>query len=298
MWTDLVGIFARPLAGALAFFYGLTHDYAAAIALLTLAVMLVLFPLTLKGTRSMLAIQRLQPEMKKLQDLHKGDRVKLNEELTQLYRDNKINPLGGCFPLLAQLPVFLLLYAVIHGLTNSTKGRPDPQYLDPGSELYQDLLRDNGRMLSLGFDLAEKAWDNHPSLAVAAPYYLLIVLMVAVQYWSTHITLKRSMSDNSSPQAAMMIKVQKFLPFVFGIFAVNFVAGLVLYWLISALFRVGQTAAIYRFDPQLRSTVAAAKKEASEMIARDSKPARANGTSIKKKATSSSSKSKKKRKGR
>src|SRR4051794_28458187 len=101
------------LARILSFFYDLVPNYAAAIALLTIVVMIVLLPLTLKGTRSMLAMQRLSPEIRKLQERHKNDRQKLNEEMMKLYKDNKINPLGGCFPLLLQFPVFIILYRVI-----------------------------------------------------------------------------------------------------------------------------------------------------------------------------------------
>ena len=122
----------------------LVPNYAIAIALLTLAVMIVLTPLTLKGTRSMMIMQALQPEMKKIQAQYKDDRQKLNEELLKFYKENNINPLGGCLPLLIQLPVFLILYRV---------DRRPRRYIPPGgrrrssrststtsSELYQSLL--------------------------------------------------------------------------------------------------------------------------------------------------------------
>src|SRR6478735_8554969 len=110
--------FFAPFAQALAFFYSLIPNYAIAIAMLTLAVMIVLTPLTLKGTRSMMIMQSMQPEMKKIQAQYKDDRQKLNEELLKFYRENNINPLGGCLPLLVQLPVFIILYQVLRGLTN------------------------------------------------------------------------------------------------------------------------------------------------------------------------------------
>src|SRR5947199_8408620 len=112
--------FFAPLAEALAFFYQLVPNYGIAIAMLTLAVMIVLTPLTLKGTRSMMVLQALQPEMKKIQAQYKDDRQKLNEELLKFYKENNINPLGGCLPLLIQLPVFIILYNVLRGLTRNT----------------------------------------------------------------------------------------------------------------------------------------------------------------------------------
>ena len=77
--------------------------------------MIIVTPLTLKGTRSMMMMQQLQPEMKKIQTQYKDDRQKLNEELLKFYKENNINPLGGCLPLLVQMPVFIVLYQVLRG---------------------------------------------------------------------------------------------------------------------------------------------------------------------------------------
>src|SRR3954468_16624403 len=88
-----------------------------AIVLLTITVRLILFPLTAKQARSMMAMQRVQPELKRLQAKYKNDRQKLNEEMMKFYKENQINPLAGCLPLLLQLPLFIVLYRVIAGLT-------------------------------------------------------------------------------------------------------------------------------------------------------------------------------------
>ena len=109
------GLF-EVIAKTLSVFYDLIPNYAVAIALLTIVVMVVTTPFTLKGTRSMIQMQRLQPEMKKLQIQYKDDRQKLNEELMAFYKENSLNPLGGCLPLLLQTPIFILLYQVIQGL--------------------------------------------------------------------------------------------------------------------------------------------------------------------------------------
>ena len=116
-------------AQILDFFYGLVPNYAAAIIMLTLLVMLITTPLTLKGTRSMIKMQLLQPELKKIQQKHKGgDRNEMNQELMAFYQENELNPLGGCFPLLVQAPVFLLLFRLIQGLTRrGTDGTFDPK---------------------------------------------------------------------------------------------------------------------------------------------------------------------------
>ena len=104
----------------LAYIYSLWNNYAWAITGLTLVIMIALTPLTLKGTRSMMVMQQLQPEMKKIQTRYKDDRQKLNEELLKFYKENDISPLGGCLPLLVQMPVFIVLYAVLRGLTRRT----------------------------------------------------------------------------------------------------------------------------------------------------------------------------------
>src|SRR3954454_4829438 len=101
------------IAQVLEFFYSLVPNYAIAIAMLTLTVMIILTPLTLKGTRSMMMMQIVQPELKKLQAKYKNDRQKLNEEMMKFYKENSINPLGGCLRLLAQTPIFIALYQTL-----------------------------------------------------------------------------------------------------------------------------------------------------------------------------------------
>lgn len=283
--------FAEPFADLLAFFYAPFHSYGLAIILLTLVVMVVLLPLTVKGTRSMLAMQKLSPEIKKLQEKHKNDRQKLSEETMALYRDNKINPLGGCFPLLLQIPVFLILYHVINGLGHKTNGVPDPSFLPPSSEMYKDLVADGGQMVSFGIDLSKSATDAHGTFWAALPFYALILIMVGLQYFQQwQVTSRAPAAD--SPQAQQMRMIQKFFPPIFGIFSINFPAGVVLYWVISSIFRVIQQWAMYRYDPLLKSTVASAKKEAEGFLAENDSPR------AQKKPGNNNRSNKKKRKGK
>ena len=103
----------NAMGAVLAFIYSIVPNLGVAIILLTLVVMLILYPLTAKQARSMIAMQRVQPEIKKLQAKYKGDRQKLNEEMMKFYQENKINPLAGCLPLVVQLPIFFVLYRVL-----------------------------------------------------------------------------------------------------------------------------------------------------------------------------------------
>jgi YidC/Oxa1 family membrane protein insertase len=107
------GAILRFLGAVLNGIYNVIPSYGLAIIVLTLLVRVVLIPLTVKQIRSMSAMQKLQPELKRLQQKYKGDRQKLNEEMMKLYREHGVNPLGGCFPLLMQAPVFIALYSVL-----------------------------------------------------------------------------------------------------------------------------------------------------------------------------------------
>src|SRR5262245_4077248 len=144
------------LAGTLAFFYDLVPNFAVAIVLLTLTVMLVLTPLTLKGTRSMLALQKLQPEMKRIQELHKNDRQAQNEARMAFYNEHKINPITGCLPTFMQFPIFIVMFRVINGLvkhkTVDGVRIGTPSYLSHDSALYHALRDSGGRMKSFGVD--------------------------------------------------------------------------------------------------------------------------------------------------
>ena len=248
------------LASLTAFFYEhVIHDYAAAISLLTLTVMLVLSPLTWKGTRSMLAMQRLQPEIKRLQAKHKNDRQALNEAMMAFYKEHQVNPLSGCLPQLVQFPVLIVMFRVIRGLTDLKDGFP--QYISHSTELAQALHRSAGRMVSLGMDLSKSASGSHGTDAV--PLYILIVLVVVSSFWqSRQMTARNPAAAQANPQMQMMTKV---FPLISGLISFSLPAGVVLYFLVSNLFRIAQQSLMYRLDPALSATV---QKEVREIDAK------------------------------
>lgn len=104
---------AKPLFDVLRFFYSFLNNYGFSIILLTVCIKLIFWPLTHKSYKSMQGMQKLQPEMKRLREKYAGDKQKLNQELMSFYKENKINPLGGCLPILIQIPVFFALYKVL-----------------------------------------------------------------------------------------------------------------------------------------------------------------------------------------
>src|ERR1700692_4244865 len=95
------------------------HNLGLAIILLTCVVMLALFPLTAKQARSMISMQKVQPEIKRLQQKYKNDKQKQNEEILKFYQENKINPLAGCLPLVMQFPIFISLFHVLRGVQSN-----------------------------------------------------------------------------------------------------------------------------------------------------------------------------------
>lgn len=111
--ANLFAVFARGLLYVMRWLESFTHNWGTAIILLTVLVKLVLFPLTYKSTQSMNAMKALQPEIEKLKEKHKGDREKLNVATMQLYQKYKVNPLGGCLPMLLQMPIWFALYAAL-----------------------------------------------------------------------------------------------------------------------------------------------------------------------------------------
>ena len=253
---------------ALSWCYDLTGNYGLAIMLLTLGIMVLLTPLTLKGTRSMIAMQRLQPEMKKLQSKYKDDRQKLNEEMLKFYKEHNINPVGGCLPLLLQTPVFIVLYRVLHGLTNPhgyaedmgrafglAGGNPkavfehfgtfDPSYLDPTSQLYQDLSVSRD-MNAFGLDLATSASKALSEGIVNALPYLVLIALIGVTAWYQQRQIQGrnpNMASQVNPQQQMLMKI---FPYFLPVISFTLPAGIVLYFLVSNLYRIGQQAFITR----------------------------------------------------
>jgi YidC/Oxa1 family membrane protein insertase len=250
------------LAGLLAFFYDhVVHDYATAITLLTVAVMAILAPLTWKGTRSMLAMQRLQPEIKKLQAKHKNDRQALNEAMMAFYKEHQINPLSGCLPTLIQFPVLIVMFRVLRGLTHTSHGHAAPQYIAKTSHLYHALVNAGGHMVSLGMDLSKNASEATGTDKI--PLFILSVLVIGSSYWQSRQMMARNTSAAAAnPQAQMM---QRIFPLISGLISFRLPGGVVLYFLVSNLVRIAQQSLMYRLDPSLAATV---QKEVKEIDAK------------------------------
>lgn len=243
------------LGKLLSFFYQLTKSYGVSIILLTVTVRLILFPLTAKQTRSMAAMSRVQPQVKKLQAQYKDDRQKLNEELMKFYKQEGINPAAGCLPLVLQIPVFIALFRVIRGLSHSGQLAwlqitvPKPSYLDSGSDMYRAIVKSGGRLVSWGFDLAQSASGVGGTFAHRLPYVSLVVAY-AVSGWVQQALATKKNPAPATGQGAQMQNIMKIFPIFMAIFSYSMPAGLVVYWLASNLWTIGQQEILFRTMPK------------------------------------------------
>jgi YidC/Oxa1 family membrane protein insertase len=228
----------RAAAWLIDTFYSWVNNYAIAIAMVALAIMLLITPLTLKSTKGMLEMQRLQPEMKRLQNQYKGDRQKLNEEMMKLYQEHKVNPLASCLPLMAQMPVFIIMFQVLNGLGRiGADGTFDPKHIATDSALYQSLDKAK-EMLSFGLDLAiTPANAMGDDFVRGIPYALLILGLGGLFLIQQRMVASRTTSATMSPTQA---KVMQYLPVAFALFQVFLPTGLVVYYGVQAIVRIVQ----------------------------------------------------------
>jgi YidC/Oxa1 family membrane protein insertase len=270
-----------PLLKALGFllslFYALPpHNLGVAIILLTFTIMLVLYPLTAKQARSMIAMQMVQPEIKRIQAKYKNDRTKLNEEMMKFYQENKINPLAGCLPLVVQMPIFFALFRVL---------RNSYEYVPVSSKLYTFLCTNAaGTTVSVSQcgkspKLPNPTYFLGMNLSLTAPgqlttwakllAFVLVAAVMLTGFMQSRQAAKRTPAINK--QMAMVTKV---LPVFFGFISLRFPAGLVLYFFVSNLWRLGQQEVIFRrfgtaANPKHKSLQASAKTAVIDVDSRE-----------------------------
>jgi YidC/Oxa1 family membrane protein insertase len=287
----IAGVFEVP-AWVLAWFYSFTHNYALAIGLIAVLVMILVTPLNLKSTKGMLEMQRLAPEMRRLQAEHRGDRQKLNEEMMKLYQEHKVNPMASCLPLVAQMPVFIIMFRILHGLTYTPGGGNElvaeavlragnapnptvvgflPRYLSEDSELFQSLVRQT-EMKSFGLDLAlSPAQALGQDFASGLIYALLVVVLGSLYFFQQRMVAARaSVSPTMSPGQQ---KLMQYLPVVFAIFQIFFLLGLVIYYIVQSVLRILQqfyiTKRFYGHDEALGRQAQRAGEKARDMAKQD-----------------------------
>ena len=274
----------------LAWFYSLWPSYGMAVAFLTLTTTVAVTPLTLKSTRSTLEMQQYMPELKKLQSQYKGDRQAMNAATAAFYKEHSVNPVGCLLPMLVQMPIFLVMYRVVHGLTRRTtevgtqlgftarryadaafgavpeyaetpilRGELtfDPDFLSRDTDLYV-RLSDNVEMVSWGVDLSRSASSAiSESIILALPYLLMILVVLVTSLLQQRQIQGRQSAAAMPPQQQMMMKL---IPYMLPVFSYAMPAAVVTYFIISNLVRIAQQAYItrsfYRGDDSLGARVA------------------------------------------
>lgn len=284
-------MFEAP-AALLAWFYSLTNSYAAAIGLIAVVVMLLVTPLTLKSTKGMLEMQRLAPEMRRLQQEHRGDRQRLNEEMMKLYQDHKVNPMASCLPIVAQMPVFIIMFRIMLGLTYRPRDENEliartvlqaggvappedigfiPRYISTGSDMYASLVGQT-EMVSLGLDLSlSPALALGQNFAKGLIYALLVVMLGGLYFFQQRMVAARaSVSPSMSPAQQ---KLMQYLPVFFAVFQIFFLLGLVIYYIIQAILRILQqgyiTRRFYRGEESLGRQAQRAGEQARELAKKE-----------------------------
>jgi YidC/Oxa1 family membrane protein insertase len=267
-------LFGLILAGL----YAIWPNYGFAITGLTIIIMAALTPVTVKSTKSMLAMQRLQPEMKKLQAKYKGaeNRELLNQEMMRLYKENGTSPFGACLPSLLQMPFLIVLYTLIRGLSTTVSHGQKyinqfgqyvacprvacgaPKYIPTNSQMHSDLVASQGQMhWWFGMDLSSYPFANHTTnpfthivttsvsqAVLVIPYLVLIAAAMFLQYYQM-----RQMNSRN-PQAAaanpQMQTMQKFFPLIFGLIYLRVPAGATIYMVVSSAMRIGTQEVMFR----------------------------------------------------
>lgn len=225
IWTQFVYL----LETVLLTFYNWTGSAGLAIILFTIVARVFILPLTLKSLQSSRKMQELQPQVREIQRKYGKDPQKLNEETMKLYREYKVNPVGGCLPMLFQLPIFLGVYQAVINLTRESiphhAARPIIEALsNAGVNVGTTLASlDQGRLTG-GF-----LWL--PNLGTPDPWYILPVLSVIGQL----IVQLMAMPRVQDPQQKAMTQSMLVLPIVFGYIGFTFPSGAVLYWVVGSI---------------------------------------------------------------
>ncbi len=191
---------AKPIFLFLKYIYDIVGNWGWSIVIITVLIRLILYPLTYKGMVSMNKLKDLAPKIKELQKKYKGNPQKLNASMMELYKKHGANPMGGCLPMLIQIPIFFAIY----------------------------------RVLLNAVELKHAPWIGWiEDLSVADPYFILPILMGASMFWQQKITP----TNFTDP---IQEKIMKFLPLIFTLFFITFPAGLTLYWFVNNIFSVAQ----------------------------------------------------------
>jgi len=253
----------------LAWFYHLVPNYGLSIIFLTITVRIAMIPLAVKQAHAMVGqranaakMQKLKPELAKLKEKHKDDRVKFAEEQRRLYNEHNVSLMGsvaGCLPSLLQLPVFMAMYQVLRGCPGlmARHGCYPARFIPDTSKLHEAILRSKATFLTLNLNFKPSDVLKAHGAGQAWPYYTLCIVMGVTMWYQTKLmTAGQGAVD---PQMAQTQKLTQFMPLLIVVFSVGFPVGLTLYWTSTNVWTIGQQYFLLkRFGP---NAAPAAKSE-------------------------------------
>jgi YidC/Oxa1 family membrane protein insertase len=213
---------AVPLLRLLKLFHTVTRNYGIDIILLTILIKVLFIPLTNRSMKSMRDMQRLQPQMAKLREKYKDDREQLNKEMIELYRRHRVNPLGGCLPMLLQFPVFIGLYQALS------------QAIDLRHAKFGLWVHDLSAHECYPWPGQGTAIGCNDFSVLGVPIPILVLLM------GSSMILQQYLSPSSGMDPAQQRMMMILMPVMFTVMFINFPSGLVLYWLVNNVLTIGQ----------------------------------------------------------
>lgn len=208
--------FVRPILWLLNILNALVMNYGVAIIIMTLLLRLAMWPLTRKSYVSMMAMQKMQPEMARIQKLYANDKARMQMEMMRLYQTHKTSPMSGCLPMLIQIPIFFALYKAL--------------------------------LISVQMRSAHFLWIS--DLAAMDPYFILPILMGLTMWFQQKLQTASTDNNKQNDAVAQTQKVMKWMPLIFTVMFAWMPAGLVLYWTVSNIFGIGQMYYIKRLNKQ------------------------------------------------
>jgi len=237
------------IGSVLSWIYDLIPNYGIAIMILTVLVRLVLLPLGIKQIRSMHAMQAVQPKIKAIQAKYKNNKQKAQEEIMKVYQEHGVNPLGGCLPLLLQMPVLIALYSVLRYPV-----APEDMHVPQGSDLQQAIIYQEPGVHFLGANLLCSAaqagkdvtmtvegekltLDCGEGFGAGLPIYVMILLMAGSTYFQQWQMQRAAPPGSAQKQQQMIMRV---MPLMFLFFFWQYPSGMVLYWATSNMWQIGQ----------------------------------------------------------
>ena len=197
--------FAQPMLWMINWLFALVGNYGIAIILMTLILRILIWPLTRKSYVSMMMMQKMQPELQRVQKLYANDKARLQMEMMKIYQTHKTSPMSGCLPMIIQIPIFFALYKAL--------------------------------LISVPMRSAHFLWIS--DLAVMDPYFILPVLMGATMWLQQYLQTPKT-NGNKNDITASTQRVMKWMPILFTVMFAWMPAGLVLYWTVSNVFGILQ----------------------------------------------------------